>query len=41
MVINDKGLRILINNDGMKLLLTTLNNHLSKMQEKDGDSLEN
>ena len=41
MVIDDKGVTDFINNDGLRVLLSVLERHVEKMQEKDHDSLAN
>ena len=40
-VVDDKGIGKIIDNDGVKLLWTSLSRLLEKMQEKDNDNLNN
>ena len=41
MVVDEKGIGKLIDNDGVKLLWMSLTKLLEKMQEKDNDSINN
>ena len=40
-VIDDQGVANFINNDGLRVLLSVLERHVEKMQEKDNDGLAN